>query len=143
MVYHDYHYSTRNVNFRSRRKTADAMWLPLQLYFIYVVSLFVLISFFAKTEYLILWSAVDSYKLFMRESSVSQVCIKGANVFVGYLNEPEKTAEVLDKDGWLHTGDVGMWQPVGIPSFTCMRVRNVIGVVLVGTILKSKCSASL
>uniref|UniRef100_A0A6Q2XR94 Long-chain-fatty-acid--CoA ligase n=1 Tax=Esox lucius TaxID=8010 RepID=A0A6Q2XR94_ESOLU len=43
-----------------------------------------------------------------------EVCIKGKNVFVGYLKDPEKTAEALDKDGWLHTGDIGKWLPSGV-----------------------------
>ncbi|XP_076153364.1 long-chain-fatty-acid--CoA ligase 5 isoform X2 [Alosa pseudoharengus] len=43
-----------------------------------------------------------------------EVCVKGKNVFVGYLKDPERTAEALDPDGWLHTGDIGKWLPSGV-----------------------------
>uniref|UniRef100_A0A8B9JWC3 Arachidonate--CoA ligase n=1 Tax=Astyanax mexicanus TaxID=7994 RepID=A0A8B9JWC3_ASTMX len=43
-----------------------------------------------------------------------EVCIKGKNVFRGYLNDPERTAEALDQDGWLHTGDIGKWLSSGV-----------------------------
>uniref|UniRef100_A0A8B9KCJ8 Arachidonate--CoA ligase n=1 Tax=Astyanax mexicanus TaxID=7994 RepID=A0A8B9KCJ8_ASTMX len=39
--------------------------------------------------------------------------VKGPSVFQGYLNDKERTDEALDSDGWLHTGDVGQWQPNG------------------------------
>ena len=34
-------------------------------------------------------------------------------MFKGYLKEPEKTAEALDSEDWLHTGDIGRWLPNG------------------------------
>ena len=39
-----------------------------------------------------------------------EICMRGRNVMMGYLNSPEKTDEVFDGEGWLHSGDHGQDQ---------------------------------
>ena len=66
-----------------------------------------------------------SYNEVKVDPVTGELLIRGANVFMGYLNQPEKTAETIDADGWLHTGDVGSMDEDGYFRITD-RMRDII-----------------
>ncbi|MBL0086450.1 MAG: long-chain fatty acid--CoA ligase [Ideonella sp.] len=55
----------------------------------------------------------------------NEILLRGKNVILGYLNQPEKTAETIDAQGWLHTGDVGRVDDEGYFYITD-RMKDII-----------------
>lgn len=52
------------------------------------------------------------------EQNQGELCLSGRNIFMGYLGSEEKTIEALDKDGWLHSGDLGTIDEKGFVYIT-------------------------
>jgi long-chain acyl-CoA synthetase len=59
------------------------------------------------------------------DPETNEIMVRGKNVFMGYLNLPEKTAETITPDGWLHTGDVGVIDSDGYFKITD-RMKDII-----------------
>ncbi|TKR69594.1 hypothetical protein L596_021734 [Steinernema carpocapsae] len=56
-----------------------------------------------------------------------EICVRGSAVMIGYSNRPEATAEAIDSEGWLHTGDVGYVDEDGF-LFVVDRLKEMIKV---------------
>ena len=61
----------------------------------------------------------------VNEEGIGEICIKGPNIMLGYFEDPEETARVLDEEGWFHTGDLGYVDTDGYAYLTG-RAKNVI-----------------
>jgi fatty-acyl-CoA synthase len=59
------------------------------------------------------------------DGQAGELCTRGHLVMLGYFNQPDKTAEAIDKDGWLHTGDLAKREPNGYYHITG-RLKDLI-----------------
>jgi HIP---CoA ligase len=61
---------------------------------------------------------VDSQGNPVADGEPGEIVVRGYNVMTGYFEDPVATAEAIDQDGWLHTGDVGVMDPAGNLAIT-------------------------
>ncbi|XP_046814921.1 very long-chain-fatty-acid--CoA ligase bubblegum isoform X1 [Vespa crabro] len=59
------------------------------------------------------------------ETGEGEICMYGRHIFMGYLNEPEKTKEAKTEEGWLHSGDLGRIDSNGLLYITG-RIKELI-----------------
>ena len=82
-----------------------------------------LINFAADPEHIGAVGKPDGHCEFKLEDG--EICLRGGDVMLGYYKDPEGTAEVMDADGWFHTGDLARQDADGY-VFLTGRKKNVI-----------------
>lgn len=60
------------------------------------------------------------------ENNTGEICCKGYNVFQGYYKNPDETANVIDSEGWLHTGDLAFKNANGFYQFAGRITETII-----------------
>lgn len=68
---------------------------------------------------------VDTLILNKDENGHGEICMRGRHIFMGYIDELDKTNEALDSDGWLHSGDIGFIDQSGLVYVTG-RIKELI-----------------
>ncbi|GAB87855.1 AMP-binding protein [Gordonia rubripertincta] len=58
-------------------------------------------------------------------NETGELCTRGYSVMTGYWNDPEKTAEAIDADGWMHTGDLAEMDDAGYVRITG-RIKDMV-----------------
>ena len=61
---------------------------------------------------------MDDERNLLPADTPGEVVVRGYNVMQGYFEDPEQTAEAIDAEGWLHTGDVGVMDDDGYLRIT-------------------------
>jgi fatty-acyl-CoA synthase len=61
----------------------------------------------------------------LADGEAGELCARGHGVMLGYYNMPEQTARAVDREGWLHTGDLAMREPNGYLRITG-RLKDLI-----------------
>ena len=78
-------------------------------------------------------------------SETEEILVRGQDIFECYLNNPDLTKEVVDQEGWLHTGDVGQWTSEGSLKIVD-RAKDIIvtsgGKTLSPTLIENALKAS-
>ena len=62
----------------------------------------------------------------IRIAEDGEVCMRGPHVFAGYMKNPEATANALDQEGWLHSGDIGTIDQDGFLQITDRKKELII-----------------
>jgi fatty-acyl-CoA synthase len=68
---------------------------------------------------------IDATGRTVERGEPGELCTRGYSVMIGYWDEPEKTAEAVDADGWMHTGDLAVMREDGYCNIVG-RIKDMV-----------------